>query len=313
MIEDYLWCERFRPHTVANCILPASLKTQFQKYVDDKQIPNLILAGSSGLGKTSVARAMIDESDAEYYMINASLHGNIDTLRNEIMQFASSVSMKGGRKYVLLDEADKTSSAFQEGLRAFIEEFSKVTGFILTCNHKSRLIPALHSRCPVVEFKVQKADMKDVITQLLRRLTMILTTEKVPFENTVLLEVIKKWFPDNRRIIGELQRYAQGTGKIDAGILTNFTEARLQTLVDAMQKKDFTSVRKWVTENSDIDSAELFRKFYDVSSPLLTTESIPASVVILARYQYQSAFVADQEINVAACLAELMTEIVWKK
>lgn len=311
-VDHYLWVEKFRPQTVADCILPARLKSQFQSFVDKGQIPNMILAGRAGTGKTTVALAMAKELGAEAYVINASLQGNIDTLRNEIMQFASSVSMEGTRKYVILDEADKCSPAFQEGLRAFIEEFSSVTGFILTCNYKGRLIEPIHSRCPVVEFRVSREETKDVLVEMIKRIAQILQVEKVPFDKTALVEVVKKWFPDLRRTLGELQKYAQAAGRIDAGILSNFTEARLEALISAMKGKDFTAVRKWITDNGDLDSSDLFAKFYDLADNLVTVESKPVLIIVLAKYQYQAAFVADQDINTAACMAELMCECQWK-
>lgn len=311
-VDQYLWVEKFRPLKVADCILPTKIKQQFQSFVDQGNVPNIILAGSPGVGKTSAALAMIHELDSQAYKINASLHGNIDTLRNEIMQFASSVSMDGGRKYVILDEADKTSSAFQEGLRAFIEEYSSVTGFVLTCNFKSRLIEAIHSRCPVIDFKFPKEETKDLLTQMAKRVLSICAEEGVKVEKDALVAVLKKWYPDFRRVLGELQKYAQATGTIDTGILANFTEARLEALLAAMKDKDFTTVRKWVTDNSDIEPSELFSKFYEQASEIMTAESIPVLVVILAKAQYQSAFVADQNINTAASLAEIMVECQMK-
>lgn len=310
-IDEYLWVEKFRPEKVADCILPSKIKQQFQSFVDQGNIPNIILAGSPGVGKTSAALAMIHELDAQSFKINASLHG-IDSLRNEIMQFSSSVSMDGGRKYVILDEADKTSSAFQEGLRAFIEEYSSVTGFILTCNFKSRLIEAIHSRCPVIDFKFPKDETKDLLTQMAKRVLSICAQEGVKVEKDALVAVLKKWYPDFRRVLGELQKYAQASGKIDAGILSNFTEARLEALLAAMKNKDFTTVRKWVTDNSDIEASELFSKFYEQASEIMTADSIPLLVVILAKAQYQAAFVADQNINTAAALAEIMVECQMK-
>ena len=310
-IDEYLWVEAYRPQKVADCILPTKIKQQFQSFVDKGNIPNIILAGSPGTGKTTSALAMINELDSHAYKINASLHG-IDSLRNEIMQFASSVSMNGDRKYVILDEADKTSAAFQEGLRAFIESYSSVTGFILTCNFKSRLIEPIHSRCPVIDFKFPKEETKDLLTQMAKRVIAICAERNIKVEKDALVAVLKKWYPDFRRVLGELQKYAQGTGTIDAGILANFTEARLEALLAAMKDKDFTTVRKWVTDNSDIEPSELFSKFYEQASAIMTSESVPLLVVILAKAQYQAAFVADQDINTAAAMAEIMVECQMK-
>lgn len=312
-IENFLWVERYRPNTVEECILPKELKSTFQSFVDNRKVPNVILAGRPGMGKTTVALAVTQSIDAQTFKINASLKGNIETLRTEIMEFASSVSVNGQRKYVMLDEADKCSIAFQDGLRTFIEEFSGDCGFILTCNHKSRLIEPLHSRCPVIEFRIPKDEIRDILTQQARRVINILTQEKVTFKTEVVVEVLKRWFPDLRRAIGEFQTYAQKSGRvIDDGILSRFTEARLSELLKAMQERNFSTVRKWVTDNSDIDTADLYRMLYDQAATLVTPESVPALAVILARYQFQSQFVADQDINTSAALAELMVELQWK-
>ena len=310
--DHFLWNERYRPSTVKECILPDKLKKEFQSYVDNGKIPNVIFSGGPGVGKTTVAKAMINELDADVYLVNASLHGNIDTLRNEIMQFASSVSINGGRKYVLLDEADNTTVAFQQGLRAFIEEFSSVTGFILTCNYKSRLIEPLQSRCPVIDFNFPKEEQKVLITELAKRVASILKDNSVPFEKEALVAAVRRWFPDMRLLLGELQKYAQGAGTIDAGILLNFAESRLESLLSAMKDKDFTKVRKWVTENSDIDSATLFSKIYEKFTTCLSPSALPVAVIILADYQHKSAFVVDQDINTCAAMAELMSEITWQ-
>jgi DNA polymerase III delta prime subunit len=312
-IEQFLWTEKFRPHKVSDAILPSHLKNQFQKYVDTGNIPNLLLAGPPGLGKTTIAKAMVEEIGSQFHMINASLNGNIDTLRNEIAEFSSSVSMNGKRKYVILDEADYLNpNSFQPALRAFMEEFASGTGFILTCNFKSRIIEPLHSRCSVVDFSFKKEDLKEMGRLTFIRLSEILTQENIKFDKAVLVEVIKKHFPDIRRMISELQAYGQATGTIDTGILVRFTDERMKSLVAHMQQKNFTAVREWVTQNSDLDSTEVFRKFYDMASSLVKPESIPLLVMILARYQYQAAFVADPDINNAACFAEIMSEVVWK-
>jgi DNA polymerase III delta prime subunit len=311
MRENFLWVEKFRPKTIADTILPTELKATFQQFVDQKNIPNLILSGSAGVGKTTVARAMLEEAGSDYIIINGSMNGNIDTLRNEILNFASAVSFTGNRKYVILDEADYLNpNSTQPALRNFMEEFSKNCGFVMTCNFKNKIIEPLHSRCSVIDFKIGKKDMAALAAQFMKRVCMILTSEKVEFEKQVVAQVIQKYFPDWRRVLNELQRYS-ATGKIDTGILTNFEEANLGKLLEFMKAKDFTSVRKWVGENSD-SQQEIFRKIYDTCADYMSKNTIPAAVLILAKYQYQAAFAADAEINLTACIAELLLECEWK-
>jgi DNA polymerase III delta prime subunit len=313
MNKDFLWVEKYRPKTIEETILPAELKATFQQFVDQKNIPNLILSGSAGVGKTTVARAMLEELGCDYIVINGSMNGNIDTLRNEILNFASSVSLSGGRKYVILDEADYlNANSTQPALRNFMEEFSANCGFILTCNFKNRIIDPLHSRCSVIDFKISKKDMAKLAMQFMKRVNVILETENVEYDKAVIAEVIQKHFPDWRRVLNELQRYS-ATGKIDTGILANLDEASFKQLIEYLKTRNFTSARKWVGENLDGDQTELFRKLYDNASELLTLEGEAQLILLLGRYQYQAAFVADPEINTMALLTEIMTDVEFKK
>jgi len=312
MRDDFLFTEKYRPKSVKDTILPTDLKKTFQQFVDQQNIPNLLLTGSSGVGKTTIARAMLEELGCDYLVINSSMNGNIDTLRYEIMQFASSVSLTGGRKYVILDEADYLNpNSTQPALRNFMEEFSRNCGFILTCNYKNRIIKELHSRCSVIDFTVSKKDSTDLANQFYKRVKTILKTENIEFEGAAVAEVIKKYYPDWRRVLNELQRYS-AIGKIDVGILANIQETSLSELLKEMKAKNFTAVRKWVGENLDSNADAIFRKLYDTASELMQPGSIPALVVILGKYQYQAAFSVDQEINLSACLAEIMGECVFK-
>lgn len=306
MLEEFLWVEKYRPRTVSDTILPDSLKATFQQFVDQKNIPNLILSGSAGVGKTTIAKAMCDMLDCDYVVINGSMNGNIDTLRNEISKFASSISLRGGRKYVILDEADYLTNATQPALRNFMEEFSKNCGFILTCNFKDKIIAPLQSRCSVIDFKISKSDMAQLATLFLKRVCGILDSEKVPYEKAVVAQVITKFFPDWRRVLNELQRYS-ATGSIDSGILSNLKDANLTKMISYLREKDFTSLRKWVAE-SDYDFNEIFRVIFDKAEDYVEKSSIPALVLIIAKYQYQNAFVANPEINLVACLTEIMAE-----
>ncbi len=306
--DDFLWVEAYRPRTIESTILPVDLKATFQQFVDQKNVPNLLLTGRAGVGKTTVARAMLEELQCDYVVINGSMNGNIDTLRNEIRDFASSVSFSGGRKYVILDEADYLNpNSTQPALRNFMEEYSKNCGFILTCNFKNRIIEPLHSRCSVIEFKIDKEDKPKMASQFFKRVCNILNEESVTYDQKAVIEVITKFFPDWRRVLNELQRYS-ATGKIDSGILVNFSEENLKGLVELLKVKNFTEVRKWVAENNDIDQTVFFRKLYDTASQYLKPNSIPQLVITLAEYQYKAAFVADHEINILACLTEIMAE-----
>lgn len=306
--DNPLWVEKYRPSRVSDAILTKELKSTFQKFVDDKNVPNLILSGSPGVGKTTVAKAMLEELDCDYITVNGSLHGGIDTLRNEIMNFASSVSLMGGRKYVILDEADYlNANSTQPALRNFMEEYSKNCGFILTCNFINRLIAPLQSRCSVINFKVSKKETPKLAMEFMKRVENILTQENVKYDQKVLAEIITKYFPDWRRVLNELQKYSV-TGAIDSGILSNIQEVSIRDLVKFMKEKNFTEVRKWIGQNSDVDENALYRSFYDTASSYFKTSSIPQLVLILGKYQYQSAFCADPEINIAACMVEIMVE-----
>jgi len=307
-MEEFLWVERYRPKRVSDTVLPAELKVVFQQFVDQRNIPNLILAGGPGIGKTTVARAMLEELGCDYIVINGSMNGNIDTLRNDILEFASSMSLAGGRKYVILDEADYlNANSTQPALRNFMEEFSKNCGFILTCNFVQRIIEPLHSRCSVIDFKLPKKELPVLASQMMTRAVTILEDNQISFDNAAVAEVVRKYLPDWRRVINELQRYS-ATGRIDSGILANTTAESITQLIDAMKDKNFSQVRKWVGQHSDTDSVTLYRQFYDNASQYFKAASIPQLVLILAKYQHQAAFVADHEINNAACMLEIMID-----
>jgi len=311
MREQFLWVERYRPRKIEDCILPDELKSTFQKFVDDGSIPNLLLSGTAGVGKTTVARAMLEQINADYIVINGSMNGNIDTLRNDIRNFAATVSFTGGRKYVILDEADYlNANSTQPALRNFMEEYSSNCGFILTCNFANRIIAPLHSRCSVVEFKINGKQKAPLAKQFMDRVNTILDTEGIEYDKKVVAELIMKHFPDWRRVLNELQRYA-ASGKIDSGILAQMDNLDIRELSKLLKARDFTSMRKWVATNSSMDANMLFRKLYDVSTETMQSESIPELVLILAEYQYKAAFVVDQEINTAACLTKIMMNCEW--
>lgn len=313
MLEEFLWVEKYRPKTVADTILPADLKQTFQKFVDQKEVPNLILSGGPGVGKTTIARAMLEEIGASYIVINGSMNGNIDTLRNEIKNFASTMSFVGGRKYVILDEADYLNpQSTQPALRNFMEEFSANCGFILTCNFPNRIIAPLHSRCSVIHFKIAAQEKPKMAAGFFHRVQDILKKESVEFEPKVVAQLLAKYFPDWRRVLNELQRYS-AVGKIDSGILTNIAEVSTKKLIQALREKDFTTMRKWVAEHQDEDASSLFKKLFDTASEYLAAGSIPEFVVLLADYQYKAAFVADQEINTVAFLTEAMASCEFKE
>ena len=311
-METFLWVEEYRPKNVESCVLPKNLKTTFSEFVKDGQVPNLILSGGAGVGKTTIAKAMLDELNATHMMINGSEESGIDILRTKIKNFASTVSLHGGRKYLILDEADYLNpQSTQPALRGFIEEFHENCGFILTCNYKNRLIEPLHSRCSVVEFMIPNSEKPKLASEFFQRVVHILKEQGIKYDNRVVAEVINKHFPDWRRVLNELQRYSV-SGTIDAGILVDIAEVNIKELMQSMKHKEFTNVRKWVVNNLDNDPVRLFRRIYDSLYDNVEGSGIPHIVVILGEYQYKAAFVADQEINMLACLTEIMARAKFK-
>ena len=310
MSKDFLWVEKYRPRTINDTILPDELKQTFQQFVDQDNIPNLLLSGGPGVGKTTIARAMCEQLNVDYIVINGSMNGNIDTLRTEIKDFASTISFTGSRKYVILDEADYLNpQSTQPALRNFMEEYSKNCGFILTCNFKNRIIDPLHSRCSVIDFKINGKDKASMASQLFKRVKAILSDENVSYDQKTLAELITLYFPDFRRVINELQRYSV-TGSIDSGILANHS-SNIKDLVGILKSKKFVDMRKWIADHKDMDTAQLYRQLYDNASQYVKPQSVPQLVVTLADYQYKAAFVADHEINNVACMTELMMEVEW--
>ncbi len=311
-MDTFLWVEQYRPKTVDDCILPQSLKDTFKEFVEHGNVPNVILSGGPGVGKTTIAKAVLDEIGATYMMINGSEESGIDVLRTKIKNFASTVSLEGGRKYLILDEADYLNpQSTQPALRGFMEEFHKNCGFILTCNYKNRLIEPLHSRCSVIDFTIPKSEKPSLASEFMKRMIFILQNEKVEYDKKVLVEVIQRHFPDWRRILNELQRYSV-SGRIDAGILVDMAEINIKELMKFMKEKEFTNVRKWVVNNLDMDSVRLYRSIYDSLYTFLDHSTIPHVVIVLAEYQHKSAFSADQEINLLACLTEIMARGKFK-
>tara|TARA_Y100001963_G_scaffold45434_1_gene64058 strand:- start:1472 stop:2410 length:939 start_codon:yes stop_codon:yes gene_type:complete len=312
MSIDFLWVEEYRPKTIDDCILPSSLKTLFTSFIQKGELSNILLSGPPGIGKTTVAKALCDQLNCDWIMINGSEEGGIDILRNKIKNFASTVSLSGGKKVVILDEADYLNpQSTQPALRGFIEEFHKNCRFILTCNFKNRLIDPLHSRFSNIEFRINPKDKPKLASKLFERASFILKEQNVDYDEPVLAELIKKHFPDFRKLINELQRYSV-SGKIDSGILVNVSDENLKTLLNYLKGKDFTEMRKWVVNNLDNDPVKIFRKIYDSMYDHLQPATIPHAVLIIADYQYKSAFVADQEVNLVACLTELMSQVKFK-
>ena len=312
MKKQFLWVEEYRPQTIEACIVPESLKKTFQKIVDTGEMHNMLLTGTAGLGKTTVARALCNELDLDYLLINASEDGNIDTLRSKIKQFASSVSLNGGVKVVILDEADYLNAqSTQPALRGFIEEFSSNCRFILTCNFKNRIIEPLHSRCSVIEFNTTKKQLSELCALFMKRMQFMLETEEVDYNNKILAELIMRYAPDWRRVINELQRYS-ASGEITSDILIGLSDQNIAALVGYLKTKDFKNMRAWVTNNTDIDSSVIFRRIYDTLYEFAEPHSIPAIILVLADYQYKAAFVADKELNTVACLTEIMASSEWK-
>ena len=311
MVEHILWVEKYRPKTISECILPDSLKSTFQEYVNKKEIPNLLLSGTAGVGKTTVAKALCNEVGCDYIVINGSDDSGIDVLRNKIKNYASSVSLMGGRKVVIIDEADYLNpNSTQPAFRGVIEEYASNCSFIFTCNFKNRIMDAIHSRCTVIDFKLNGSKAK-MANAFFKRVESILATENIKYDKEVVAAIITKHFPDNRRILNELQRYS-ASGVIDKGMLTSVSDVQLGDLVKFLKSKDFSSARKWVTNNLDNDNTVLFRKIYDIMQDNMKPQSIPQTVLTLAKYQYQSAFSADKEINFMAFLVELMVDVEWK-
>ena len=314
MRDEFLWVEKYRPRKIEECILPDNIKKTFLDFLDKGEVPNLLLAGPAGCGKTTVAKALCNELGVDYYVINGSDEGRfLDTVRNNAKNFASTVSLQGSGKpkIIIIDEADNTTSDVQLLLRAFTEEFSGNCRFIFTCNYKNKIIEPLHSRCAVVEFSIGGKQKPVIAAQFFKRIQTILDQESIEFDNKVLVELINKHFPDWRRVLNEIQRYSSG-GAIDAGILATFSDVKVNNLISNLKQKNFPEVRKWVVDNLDNDSGVLLRRIYDALYTSLANASIPAAVLIIAKYQYQIAFVADQEINLLACLTEIMVECEFK-
>ena len=313
-MSDFIWVEKYRPQTIEDCILPDSIKKTFQEFLNKGEIPNMLLSGPPGVGKTTVAKALCKQLGVDYYVVNGSDEGRfLDTVRNNAKNFASTVSLtsESRHKVIIIDEADNTTSDVQLLLRASIEEFSRNCRFIFTCNYKNKIIEPLHSRCAVIDFGIKGKQKADLATCFFKRLNSILEQERIESDKKVVAELINKHFPDWRRVLNELQRYSVG-GKIDSGILAYFSDVKVNDLIKNLKEKNFPEVRKWIVSNLDNDSSVLLRRIYDSLNESLVPASIPAAVLVIAKYQYQVAFVADQEINMLACLTEIMVECKFK-
>ena len=313
-MSDFIWVEKYRPQTIDDCILPESIKKTFKDFLNAGEIPNMLLSGPPGVGKTTVAKALCHELGVDCYVINGSDEGRfLDTVRNNAKNFASTVSLTSQSKHkvIIIDEADNTSNDVQLLLRAFIEEFSNNCRFIFTCNYKNKILEPLHSRCTVIEFSIRGKEKQEVAHAFFKRINNILEQEKIEYDKKVLAEVINKHFPDWRRVLNECQRYSV-SGKIDSGILVTFSDVSIDELTKNLKEKNFSAVRKWTVDNLDNDPAVLLRRIYDALYSTLKNSSIPSAVLIIARYSYQIAFVADQEINLLACLTEIMVECEFK-
>ena len=311
--DDFLWVEKYRPTKISDCVLPSDLCEPFSDFVDQGKIPNLILAGSAGTGKTTTAKALCDETKTDYLMVNGSDEGrNIDTVRTTLNQFCSSVSMTGNRKAIIMDEADYMNpDSVQPALRGFIERFGNNVSFLFTCNYPNRIIDPIHSRCAVFDFVIPVNEKPKIAEKYLELCEGLLEKEGVTFDRKVIVQLIMKYFPDFRRVLNELQRYSS-SGKIDVGILSSLEEINVSQLVDALKGKRFSDMRKWINSNMDMDTTRIFRKLYDNLGSHLKQQSVPQAVLIIADYQYKSAFVADQEINLVACLTEIMVDCEFK-
>lgn len=310
--NEVLWVERYRPQVIADTILPEKTKAMFKKFVNDDNVPNLLLTGGPGVGKTTIAKAMLEELGCDYKIMNGSLNVNIDSIRYDISTYASAVSLQGGRKYVIFDEADYLNAAnVQPALRNFIEEYSSNCGFIFTCNFKNRIIQPLRSRLSEVDFSIETTERPKLAMQFMKRVVQILDQENVEYDQSVVAKVIQKHFPDFRRVLTELQSYA-ASGKIDEGIFVNLKQESMDELFNLLKAKDFTNMRKWVAKNSDQDMNEMFRRIYDMSNDKIEMRSMPGFVVTLADYMYKANFVADLEVNMVAFLTEIMIETSFK-
>lgn len=309
MRDEFLFSEKYRPKKVSEIILPKKVKDTFQAYVDTRNVPNLLLVGGPGTGKTTSARAMLEELGADYIVVKGSLDAGIDVIRNLVTNFVSTVSFSGGRKYVIFDEADGLTQNVQQSLRNFIDSFTGNAGFIFTANYKNKIIEPIQSRCSVVDFRIKKENRQHLAVEFFQRLKVILDTENIAYDEKVLVQVISKYFPDWRHILNEIQAYSVNGQQVDSGILINFDEVSLKKLIDNLKSKNFTEIRKWVAENSDIDTHTILRKFYDVSSSFFKKESIPQLVLLINEYDYKSSFVIDHEINLTAFMIRVMVEL----